>query len=49
MRLHQTVERYLIDSSYFIPLYDDTRIIPFPIELQNITIDSFGYFDFSKL
>ncbi|HCN59396.1 MAG TPA: ABC transporter substrate-binding protein [Exiguobacterium sp.] len=49
MVLHQAVERHLIDSSYFIPLYDDTRIIPFPIELQNITIDSFGYLDFSKL
>lgn len=47
--IHQTIERYLIDESYFIPFYHDTRLIPYPIELQNITIDSFGYFDFSKL
>ncbi len=47
--IHQTIERYLINESYFIPFYHDTRLIPYPIELQNITIDSFGYFDFSKL
>ncbi|MFY7752392.1 MAG: ABC transporter substrate-binding protein, partial [Exiguobacterium acetylicum] len=47
--IHQAIERHLIDESYFIPFYHDTRLIPYPIELQNITIDSFGYFDFSKL
>ncbi|ASI35287.1 ABC transporter substrate-binding protein (plasmid) [Exiguobacterium sp. N4-1P] len=49
MPLHQSFERYVIDASYFIPLFDDTRLIPYPIELQNLVIDSFGYLDFSKL
>ena len=47
--LHQAIERDLKERSYFIPLYNEERVIPFPVELKDVCIDLFGYFDFAKL
>lgn len=47
--LHQQIERELKEGSYFIPLYNEERTIPFPVELKDVCIDIFGYFDFAKL
>lgn len=47
--LHQQIERELKEGSYFIPLYNEERTIPFPAELKDVCIDIFGYFDFAKL
>lgn len=47
--LHREIERDLKEGSYFIPLYNEKRTIPFPVELKDISIDMFGYFDFAKL
>ncbi|EPE60506.1 extracellular solute-binding family 5 domain protein [Exiguobacterium sp. S17] len=37
------------ESSYFISLYHEERTIPFPVELKDVCIDIFVYFDFAKL
>ena len=47
--LHQQIERELKEGSYFIPLYNEERTIPFPVELKDVCVDLFGYFDFAKL
>ncbi|WP_058765588.1 ABC transporter substrate-binding protein [Exiguobacterium chiriqhucha] len=47
--LHREIERELKEGSYFIPLYNEERTIPFPVELKDVCIDIFGYFDFAKL
>lgn len=47
--LHQQIERELKEGSYFIPLYNEERTIPFPVELKDVCIDIFGYFDLAKL
>lgn len=47
--LHQQIERELKEGSYFIPFYNEERTIPFPVELKDVCIDLFGYFDFAKL
>lgn len=47
--LHREIERELKEKSYFIPLYNEERTIPFPVELKDVCVDLFGYFDFAKL
>ena len=49
LSLHQEIERELKEKSYFIPLYNEERTIPFPVELKDVCVDLFGYFDFAKL
>lgn len=47
--LNHQIEKMLIEKSIMIPLYYSKRMIPFTTDLQNISIKSFGYVDFSSL
>ncbi|MDA2030034.1 ABC transporter substrate-binding protein, partial [Bacillus cereus group sp. Bcc03] len=47
--LNKNLEKELIESSIMIPLYYDTRQIPFSSDLTNIKMKYFGYVDFSQL
>lgn len=47
--LNHQIEKMLIEKSILIPLYYSKRMIPFTTDLQNVSIKSFGYVDFSSL
>ncbi|HDR7646761.1 UNVERIFIED_CONTAM: ABC transporter substrate-binding protein [Bacillus mycoides] len=47
--LNKNLEKELIESSIMIPLYYETRQIPFSSDLTNIKMKYFGYVDFSQL